>query len=64
VHVPLGGVMSLESNVSAPFRASARPVRLAPVTIVMLVSAIRLPWNCVVEPSVAELPTCQYTAHA
>ena len=52
------------SRVSAPFRARARPVRLAPVTMVMLLSAIRLPWKFAAEPSVAELPTCQYTAHA
>src|SRR5665213_181655 len=44
VHVPAGGVMRLVSNVSAPFRARARPVRIfAPVTIVILVSAIKLP---------------------
>ena len=35
----------------------------APVVSVMLVSAIRLPMNDVVVPSVAELPICQYTPH-
>src|SRR6202165_447939 len=36
---------------------------VAPLFMVMLASAIRLPWNWVPVPSVAELPTCQYTAH-
>jgi hypothetical protein len=34
---------------------------LAPVTSVIVVSAIRLPWNWVALPSVAELPTCHQT---
>jgi len=29
----------------------------------MLASAMMVPWNCVPVPSVAELPTCQKTAH-
>ena len=42
VHAPAGGVMWLSSRVSAPFRARGRPLRiLAPVTMVILVSAIR-----------------------
>ena len=46
VHVPAGGVMLFLCNVSAPFRARARPVRmLAPVFMVILDNAIRLPWN-------------------
>ena len=42
-----------------PLRASTRPITLAPLLSEMLASAIRLPWNAVVVPSVAELPTCQ-----
>ena len=34
---------------------------LAPVVMVMLTSAIRLPWSEVRVPSVAELPTAQNT---
>lgn len=44
VHTPEGGVIWLVSKVRAPFRARARPVRiLAPVFIVMSLSAIKLP---------------------
>ena len=32
---------------------------VAPLFSEMLASAITLPWNAVVVPSVAELPTCQ-----
>jgi hypothetical protein len=54
--------MTLVSNVTAPFRARARPLPiLAPVVRVMLVSARIFPWNRVEVPSVAELPTRQYT---
>jgi hypothetical protein len=64
VHAPTGGLMLLSSSVSAPFRANARPLRiLAPVVMVILVSAITFPWSCEVEPRVAELPTCQKTEH-
>ena len=42
-----------------PLRASTRPITVAPSLSEMLVSAIRLPWNAVVVPSVAERPTCQ-----
>src|SRR4051812_39360216 len=49
------------SSVTAPFRASARPMMLAPVFSVTLVSAIRFPINEVVVPSVAELPICHAT---
>ena len=55
--------MLLVSSVTAPFRASARPMMFAPVFSVMLVSARMLPTNDVVVPSVAELPTCQNTLH-
>jgi hypothetical protein len=37
---------------------------VAPVCAVMLVSAMTVPTNVVVVPSVAELPTCQKTLHA
>ena len=46
-------------SVTAPLRASSRPMTVAPLLSEMLESAIRLPWNAVVVPSVAELPTCQ-----
>lgn len=52
---------SFESIVTAPFRASALPLTVAPVVRVMLVSARMLPTNAVVVPRVAELPTCQNT---
>src|SRR5581483_5375157 len=51
----------LESIVTAPFCASARPERLAPVVSVMLVSARMVPTKVVPVPRVAELPTCQKT---
>ena len=44
--------------------AKVRPVTLAPVFSVMLVSARMSPWNDVVVPRVAEEPTCQKTLHA
>jgi len=49
------------SNVTAPLRASVRPLTVAPVVNVMLVSATMFPLNDVFVPSVAELPTCQNT---
>src|SRR5579872_6478487 len=58
VHV---AVTVLVSSVTAPLRASARPSRLAPVVIVMLVNARMFPPNAVAVPMVAELPTCQKT---
>jgi hypothetical protein len=43
-HTPVGAVIWLVSMVIAPFSASARPGRMfAPVTIVILVSAMTLP---------------------
>ena len=57
-------VIMLVSRVTAPFLASARPRRSAPVFIVMLVSAITVPTKLVPVPRVAELPTCQYTLQA
>src|SRR5450759_2208711 len=58
-----GTVMVFWSNLTAPFRANARPYMLAPVPIVMLSIAIRVPSKWVTEPRLAE-PTCQYTPHA
>src|ERR1700682_4138230 len=53
--------MVLVSIVTAPVSAMARPSRVAPVVMVMLMFARMLPANAVVVPSVAELPTCQNT---
>jgi hypothetical protein len=49
----------LESIVTAPFRARARPDMVALVSREMLVSARIFPTNAVPVPNVAELPTCQ-----
>src|SRR5437764_1262572 len=49
----------LVSRVTAPLRASALPVKPAPVVIVMVVRAMMFPENVLPVPSVAELPTCQ-----
>jgi hypothetical protein len=51
----------LVSNVTAPFRANALPIKLTPVVTVILVYARIFPLNAVVVPSVAEVPTCQNT---
>jgi len=59
-----GTVIVLVSKVAAPFRARARPMRVAPVFMVMLCSAITVPWKLVVVPKVAELVTCQKTPQA
>ena len=54
--------MTLLSKVTAPFLAKALPQPMvAPLFRVMLVSARMFPWNDVVVPRVAELPTCQNT---
>jgi len=60
----VGSVMTLSSRVTAPLRAKTRPLTSAPVLSVMDVSAISVPLNWLVVPSVAELPTCQKTWHA
>jgi len=54
-----GTLTMLVSKVTAPFRASALPFKVAPVVNVMSVSARMLPLNVELVPSVAELPTCQ-----
>src|SRR4051794_25770553 len=56
-------VITLLSSVTAPLRASARPITCTPVVSVMLVNASTLPMKDVVVPAVAELPTCQNTLH-
>ena len=54
--------MTLLFSVTAPFIAKALPQpMLAPLFSVMLVSARIFPWNEVLVPRVAELPTCQNT---
>jgi hypothetical protein len=50
-------------NVTAPLRASALPLSVAPLFMLMLCSAIMVPLNVVVVSSVAELPTCQKMLH-
>jgi hypothetical protein len=61
--VQAGAVIVLESSVVAPFRASSRPVTFAPVVAVIEVRASTEPVSSEFVPSVAELPTCQYTLH-
>lgn len=56
-------VMVLWSKLTAPLRARTRPFRLAPVVIVMDVSATTLPFSEVFVPKVAELGTCHQTLH-
>src|SRR5688572_14048455 len=51
----------LSPSVTAPLRASARPMTLAPEMNVMLASAMIFPANAVALPNVAELPTRQNT---
>ena len=57
-------VTALESSVTAPVRANARPIRLVLVVTVMLANARIFPPNDVLVPRVAELPTCQKTLHS
>ena len=60
----VGTVIVFVSIVTAPFRASARPVMVALVSRVIDVVAMIVPAKLVVVPSVAELPTCQNTLQA
>src|SRR5438270_531721 len=60
----MGRLTVLLSSVTAPLRASSRPITEAPVWAVMEVSAMIVPTNTELVPSVAELPTCQNTLHA
>ena len=59
-----GRTTALISRVTAPLRASTRPSTCAPVVTVTEVSAMIVPLNVELVPSVAELPTCQKTLHA
>jgi hypothetical protein len=51
-------------RVTSPLRASARPLSVTPVCIVMEVRAMIVPTKVEPDPSVAELVTCQKTLHA
>jgi hypothetical protein len=57
-------MMVLESNVTAPLRASTLPSTVALVVKVIEVKAIMFPTKTEPVPIVAELPTCQKTLHA
>ncbi len=57
-------VTAFVSSVTAALRASARPSSVAPVVIVIAVSARMFPTKLEDVPIVAELPTCQKTLHA
>jgi len=61
--VQAGWVMVFVSRVTAPLRASTLPMTVAPVFNEADVSAMMVPTNVLVVPSVAELPTCQKTLH-
>src|SRR5205814_85487 len=56
-----GTLTGFESSDTAPLRARARPLRVAPFVKVMEVSATMFPLKVEDVPSVAELPTCQNT---
>ena len=60
----LGLVIVLVSRLTWPLRARTRPWIVAPVSTVMLASAMTVPTKVVVVPMVAELPTCQKTLQA
>src|SRR5271155_5744596 len=54
-----GAVSVLSSKVTAPLRASALPIRVAPVSSEMDWSDMMVPWKIEFVPRVAELLTCQ-----
>jgi hypothetical protein len=60
----LGTVIVSSSRVTAPFRASARPAMVSPVSTEIDVRARTLPAKAELVPRVAELPTCQNTLQA
>ncbi len=64
VVVQAGTVIVSSSRVTAPLRASARPVMVSPVCTVIEVRARMVPWKAEPVPIVAELPTCQKTLQA
>jgi hypothetical protein len=59
-----GRVIVSSMRVTAPFRASTRPVTVTLDVTVTEVNAMTVPTNVLVEPRVAELPTFQNTLHA
>ncbi len=60
----VGTATWLSSSVTAPVWAKTRPLTVAPVSKVAVVSARIVPANDVDVPSVAEDPTCQKTLQA
>ena len=59
-----GTVMASSSRVTAPLRASTRPMMVSPVCTVIDVRARTVPAKVELVAMVAELPTCQKTLHA
>jgi hypothetical protein len=59
-----GAVTVLESNVTAPIRASSRPSTVALWSAVIEARAMTVPARVESTPSVDELPTCQKTLQA
>jgi hypothetical protein len=62
--VQAGVTNVLVSNVTAPLRASARPMTVRPVSTVIEVNAMIVPVTLDPGFNVAELPTCQNTLRA
>jgi hypothetical protein len=60
----LGTVIVSSSRVTAPFRASTRPVMVSPVCTAIEVRARMVPAKAELVLRVAELPTCQKTLQA
>ena len=60
----LGAVIVSSSRVTAPLRASARPVIVTAGCTVIDVKARMVPWKVELVLRVAELPTCQKTLQA
>jgi hypothetical protein len=63
-HGQVQPVIVFPSNVTAAVLASSLPVTVAPVVTVIAVEASIFPWNAVVVPRVAELPTTKKTLQA
>jgi hypothetical protein len=64
VMAQLGAVITSSSRVTAPLRASARPMMVSPVCTAIDVRARMVPWKVELVAMVAELPTCQKTLQA
>src|SRR6202050_437291 len=60
-HLAYGALTVLHAIVTAPLRASALPVRVAPVSSVIDCSDNMVPSKIELVPRVAELETCQKT---